>query len=280
MRAMGLRKRSGPGVQVAGERKDMARQDTKSSGIQDQPWWTSGSKYALAFLVLSNLAVLLTIFVPEFSHWKDRHLQQTISKSQQHQEREIARANQTLQSLNRQVEITRLLFDHFFGKPTQEQTAVVQYLRWQFPNDLRKRSLQAILLQPEKPRLRRQIDQSVAAVQVRRVGRVLVAAPVGQAKINVASSQERRGFVSVIGGDLAAAREAFAAAYAAYPTYHNVDELKHRVFTAEKISKYRDARAARRNAILRETIDLILTRYSWGIPPDLLPRLRATLNSL
>lgn len=171
----------------------MARQDTKSDGVQDQPWWTSGSKYALAFLVVSNLAVLLTIFVPEFSHWKDRHLQKSISQSQQHQEGEIAKANQTLTSLNRQVEITRLLFDHFFGRPTQEQTAVVQYLRWQFPNDLRKKSLQAILFEPKKPSLRRQIDQSVAAVQVRRAGRVLVAAPVGQSKINVAASKERRG---------------------------------------------------------------------------------------
>lgn len=214
--------------------------------------------------MVSNLAVLLTIFVPEFSHWKDRHLQKSISQSQQHQEGEIAKANQTLTSLNRQVEITRLLFDHFFGRPTQEQTAVVQYLRWQFPNDLRKKSLQAILFEPKKPSLRRQIDQSVAAVQVRRAGRVLVAAPVGQSKINVAASKERRGFVSLIDGDPAAARAAFTAAYAAYPTFHNVDELSHRALSADKISKFRNAQKAQRDAILKDTIGLILTRYSWA----------------
>ena len=100
----------------------------RTNRVQEQPWWTSGSRYALLFLVVSNVAVLLTIFVPEFSHWKDRNLQRAISESQKQQEQQIAVANQTLQALNRQVEITRLLFDHFFGKSAAEQTAVVRYL--------------------------------------------------------------------------------------------------------------------------------------------------------
>src|SRR5947208_240141 len=48
-----------------GRGEDVTREGT-TNGVQDQPWWTSGSKYALAFLVFSNIAVLLTIFVPEF----------------------------------------------------------------------------------------------------------------------------------------------------------------------------------------------------------------------
>ncbi len=234
--------------------------------VQERPWWTSGSRYALAFLVASNVAVLLTIFVPEFSHWKDRNLQRAISRSEQAQQAAIARADQRLTALNRQVEVTRLLFDHFFGKSASEQRAVVGYLRYQFPTDLRRKSLQAILVLEGRPAVQRQITQSVASVQPH---------PVGTSKLTVAVSQERAGFLALVAGDLPAARRAFLAAFAAFPTYHNVDEISHRVLTADRVAAYRRAAPARRSAILRERIGLILTAYAWGIPADLQPKLAA-----
>jgi hypothetical protein len=238
--------------------------------VQEQPWWTSGSRYALAFLVLSNVAVLLTIFVPELSHWQDRNLQESISRSEQTQQREIASANENLQSLNRQVEVTRLLFEHFFGRPAREQTAVVSYLRYQFPSDLRKKSLQAILvLEAKKPSVARQITQSVAAVQTR---------PVGQSKIDVAEAGERAGFEALIAGDLVRARAAFLRAYRAYPTYHNVDEIGRAVLA--DAGSYAAKPPAARRTTLRNTIGLILTTYGWGIPTDLRPRLERTFNRL
>jgi hypothetical protein len=250
----------------------MSREEnTKTPGIQDRPWWTSGSKYALAFIVASNVAVLSTIFVPEFSHWRDRHLQQAISNSDRNQQREIASANQALESLNRQVEVTRLLFDHFFGRSPKEQTAVISYLTYQFPRDLRKKSLQAILVLEAKPGVERQITKSVASIQVR---------PVGQSKLDVAVAQERAGFAWLIKGDLARAREAFVAAYRAYPTYHNVDELGNIVLAANQVARYRRSAPEQQLVLLKDRIGLILTTYSWGAPPDLLPRLRKKFNSL
>lgn len=244
----------------------------RTNRVQEQPWWTSGSRYALLFLVVSNVAVLLTIFVPEFSHWKDRNLQRAISESQKQQEQQIAVANQTLQALNRQVEITRLLFDHFFGKSAAEQTAVVRYLTYQFPSDLREKSLQAILvLEARKPSVARQITRSVAAIQTK---------PVGQSKIDVAEAAERRGFRALIAGNLAAARSAFLAAHAAYPTYHNVDELSHVVLSPKQVVRYDKATAAERPVILKNTIGLVLTTYSWGIAPDQLTALRKEFASL
>jgi hypothetical protein len=54
-----------------------------------------------------------------------------------------------------------------------------------------------------------------------------------------------------------------------------VDEISHTVLTDRKIADYNAASAARRQTILKDTIDVILTTYSWGIPPDLLRRLKA-----
>src|SRR5262249_30092524 len=161
--------------------------------LQERPWWTARSRWALAFIVASNLAVLATIFVPEFSHWKDRHLQQSISK-----------ANRNVETLNRQVEVTRLLFDHFFGKSAKEQKAVVDYLRYQFPHDLRTKSVQAIVFAEIRPPLKRTVDVSVAAVQPH---------PVSESRLDRAARLERVGFQRLVAGRLAASQEAFLGAY-------------------------------------------------------------------
>ena len=223
--------------------------------LQERPWWTARSRWALAFIVASNLAVLATIFVPEFSHWKDRHLQQA-----------IAAANRNVEAQSRQVEVTRLLFDHFFGKSAQEQKAVVEYLRFQFPHDLRTRSVQAILLAEIRPPLKRTVDVSVASVQ---------AHPVSESRLDRATRLERAGFASLVAGHLAAARQAFLDAFAVYPTYHNVDELAHRVLPAALARHGEPA-----SAVLKDTIGVVLTTYSWGIPPDLLAALRKRFDRL
>jgi len=47
----------------------------------------------------------------------------------------------------------------------------------------------------------------------------------------------------------------------------DVDEISQTVLTDRKIADYNAAGAARRQAMLKETIDLILTTYPSGIPP-------------
>lgn len=247
-----------------------ANGERSTTPVQDQPWWTTGSKYAIGFLVLSNLAVLLTIFVPALSQWRDRHLQDVIATSDRKQQKQIAVANQTLESLNRQVELSRLLFDHFFGKPSSEQTAVINYLTYQFPKDLRKKSLQAILFVEAKPAVKKQIAQSVASIQPR---------PLGQRSVNSGVANERVGFQALVNGDLEKARTAFLKAYRAYPEYHNVDEISHKVLTKSLIAKYKQGGSGKRKAIQKQTVGLILSTYSWGIPTDLLPKLRAAFQS-
>jgi hypothetical protein len=221
--------------------------------------------------VASNVAVLLTVFVPAISSWRDRHLQETISHGDQEQRTQIAAASQKLETLNRQVEVTRLLFEHFFGKPANEQRAVVNYLTFQFPHDLRKQSLQQILFVEAKPGVVRQITKSVAAVQPN---------PVGLSKVDLAVAKEREGFRSLLAGDLASARRAFAAAYDAYPTYHNVDELSHKVLTESTVVSYGRSSAAGRARVLHDTLDVVLTAYAWGIPAELARQLHTKLERL
>src|ERR1051326_2704174 len=108
--------------------------------LQDRPWWTTRSKAALIFVAGSIVGFALTLLVPVVADWKTNQDQRKLEK-------QIALANQRIQTLSRvsterkeklgrQGEITLRLFDHYFGKPAGEQTAVVSYLRFQFPTDL------------------------------------------------------------------------------------------------------------------------------------------------
>jgi hypothetical protein len=240
---------------------------TKGAAMAMRRWQTTKSRSAFIFAAGSVVGFFLTLFVPVVSDWKNNADQRKLEK-------QIAITNQRLQTLNRvstekteklgrQVEITRLLFDHYFGKPAGEQTAVVSYLRFQFPTDLGRKSLQAILNQGAHRSIRTKITRSVASVQ-----------QVGQTSLNRAVKQERLGFVALIRRDLIRARTAFVAAYRAYPTYHNVDEISHRVLSQKRFETYSQRR------LLKLALSEILTKYSWGIPPALLPHLQATLKGL
>src|SRR5207245_193251 len=63
-------------------------------------------------------------------------------------------------------------------------------------------------------------------------------------------------------------------------TYHNVDEISNVVLAANQVARYSHSTPEQQLVILKERIGLILTTYSWGIPPDLLPRLKKKFNSL
>lgn len=242
------------------------------ASIQARPWWATRSKVGLIFLAGTILGFLVNAFAPLLSDAR-------ISREQRKLEERIAESNQQLEvlnrlslertgSLSRQVEITRILFDHYFGKPAVEQTAVISYLRFQFPRDLSKKSLQAILNQTASRGVRPKITTSVASVQ-----------QVGVSKRDAAVKLERIGFVALIQGDLTKARTAFAAAYRAFPTYHNVDEITHGVLTGRRMATYSSASRDAQRAVVKQALSEILTTYSWGIPPDLRPRLEAALAS-
>ena len=87
------------------------------------------------------------------------------------------------------------------------------------------------------------------------------------------------GFHAILKGDLENARRLFEAAYATYPTYHNVDEIYHLVLTQDRVRAYNIGSADEKQSIQREIMQEIVTNYSWGMPEDLLNEMKSRLAS-
>jgi ATP-dependent Clp protease ATP-binding subunit ClpA len=91
---------------------------------------------------------------------------------------------------------------------------------------------------------------------------------VGASAITSARAQERRGFEALLKRDFNAARKAFDAAFASYPEYHNVKEI--RSILDSKRAALTDPRSPEWDKLHQR----ILTDLSWGMPADLRPRFR------
>lgn len=87
-----------------------------------------------------------------------------------------------------------------------------------------------------------------------------------------ARAQERRGFEALLKRDVDAARKAFDAAFASYPAYHNVKEIR------SILSSQSAALANPRSPEWDKLHQRILTDLSWGMPADLRPRFRALVT--
>jgi hypothetical protein len=101
---------------------------------------------------------------------------------------------------------------------------------------------------------------------------VVAAAETSLQNINTAinaEDNERAGFQALLGGELAAARQYFAAAYDTFPTLHNVDEIYNRLLTTERVQAYENANSNQQQEILQGLYRQILEQYSWGMPEDL-----------
>ena len=87
-----------------------------------------------------------------------------------------------------------------------------------------------------------------------------------------ARAQERRGFEALLKRDVNAARKAFDAAFASYPEYHNVKEIR------SILDSKRAALANPRSPEWDKLHQRILTDLSWGMPAELRPRFRALVT--
>jgi hypothetical protein len=228
-----------------------------SRGKGDRPWWARRSPLAIAFVVASIAAFVLSVGVPAISHWLDQKAQEGADK----------RAGED-RDLARKVQVSKLLFDHFFGKDTAEQNTVIIYLSREFPGDFASPSLQAVLNLAAKPKVKPQLTRSFASAK-----------HIGQTALERAVAQEKTGFEALGNGDVIAAKRAFAAAYNAFPTYHNVDEILHKAL-GPATADFARASAATRDARLAGALDDILTTYSWGMPHGARTDLERELRSL
>lgn len=219
------------------------------------------------FVTASVAGFLLKVVLPAQSSHEDRVVQTNISDKDRQQQAALAAKDHEIQSLSRRVAVSQLLFDHFFGRGAQEQRAVVTYLSVEFPKDFLGDSLPAILKSGADPEVKHAITSATVSAKRR------------ETKHEGAVAQERAGFRALANGDLLAAKAAFAAAYRAYPEYHNVDEITHKVL-APVVQRYARAASAQQRTLLARALDDVLTSYSWGMPAGLRPRLEAKLRSL
>lgn len=83
---------------------------------------------------------------------------------------------------------------------------------------------------------------------------------------------ERQGFEALLKRDVAAARKAFGAAFAAYPEYHNVKEIG--ALLESKHTELADPRSLEWDRLNQR----ILTDLSWGMPSELRPRFRSAVT--
>src|SRR4051794_12731213 len=118
---------------------DEEQSETGGPAVSERPWWTKWSKTAAVFVIFAVGGAVGGVVVPAavqlHNSEADRDAQAALNQS-------AARLN----GLNRRVEVTRLLFDHYFGKAAAEQRAAINYLRYQFPQDLGDKRIQAILV--------------------------------------------------------------------------------------------------------------------------------------
>ncbi len=85
-----------------------------------------------------------------------------------------------------------------------------------------------------------------------------------------AAFHERRGFSAILEHDVRRAIESFSEARKAWPEYHNVAEL-------ERVLKQRELDL--NNALAwKELNQLILQKYSWGMPKDIRQRFKQSLS--
>ena len=176
-------------------------------------------------------------------------------------------ANATIESEKRRIEVTRLLFENYFGKPAEQQAATVDYLVALFPKELK--DLQPLLIS-------RAADNAVVS---KVDAAVATTTDVSVSEAESAAQLEREGFQAIIAGDLPSARKYFGTAYSLFPTYHQVDEIYRRVLTEDLISAFERGSAADRESLHQQVLRALRDDYSWGIPADLKQQIRDEANN-
>lgn len=90
-----------------------------------------------------------------------------------------------------------------------------------------------------------------------------------QTRVQKVSAMERRGFLALLDRDVEAALTAFGEAFAEWPDYHNVSEIR------KLLDRWKDELANRQSSKWKELYRIVFTDLSWGMPSDLRPEFRA-----
>ena len=120
------------------------------------------------------------------------------------------------------------------------------------------------------PTVQKNVGQDIVALQQEIQAGEAPARGASPASPKTAREWEQKGFEALLAKDVDAAIGAFSQAEALSPTYHNVAEI-HRL-----LADRRDALKAK-DADWKSVYKLIAGRYSWGMPAEVLSRLKDEL---
>ncbi|MGQ0794107.1 MAG: hypothetical protein ACT4NX_08520 [Deltaproteobacteria bacterium] len=95
-------------------------------------------------------------------------------------------------------------------------------------------------------------------------------------KFERAQELEERGFNQIVEGQFDDALESFEQAWVAFPTYHNVDEIRKLL----RLNLARLGNGETAEQAQREVLETILARYSWGVPERAAGQMKDKLNRL
>jgi len=132
------------------------------------------------------------------------------------------------------------------------------------------------------PTVQKNVGQDVAAIQNEIQTSAAAPAkgvmPAPQAAPQSARDWEVKGFEALLAKDVDAAIGAFSQAEALSPTYHNVAEIHRLLVDKREALKAKDTdRKSAKDADWKSVYKPIVGRYSWGVPAEILNRLKDEL---
>lgn len=90
-----------------------------------------------------------------------------------------------------------------------------------------------------------------------------------QSRVQKVAAMERRGFLALLDRDVSTALSAFSDAFAEWPDYHNVSEIR------RLLDRWQGELSDRTSPKWKELYRIVFTDLSWGMPSDLRPEFRA-----
>jgi hypothetical protein len=168
------------------------------------------------------------------------------------------------------LEVNRLFLENYQGAKATEQLRTVRILITLYPDEFIGVA-KLFQINAATPKVKDKVQRAEESAQ--KLAKRPSAAE-SSSKVPTAASEELLGFQLIIKGELAAARVHFNKAFVIFPTYHNVDEISHKVLNERLVASYEAANPADRRDRLHKVASVMVTDYSWGIPRNELQALR------
>jgi hypothetical protein len=191
---------------------------------------TTTSRLGLAAIIASVCIPAAQVVAPLVLEWYTSNLQ--------------ARTNKGIELDKHKEQVAKLVLDSYLDQEAEKQEATLAVLKVFFPEYMADTTmLKALSKTAVNAAVAEKVDEATAT-----------ASKVQPSNRDIARDAENAGFVALKQGNIPSARTYFDKAKAAYPTYHNVDEIARTLKAANTGDKASEEAA----------IETIAAQYSWS----------------